>query len=237
MVSPVGTLWQGRVCGQDIVLLRCGMGATRALPAVTWLMQHFDVWGVISVGFAGALQPHLTTGDAVLITQVRAVRLNHEATPTAPLEVIEPDSALTHLATAAANDAALTCHTGMLLSSSDLVSQATDKQRLGQHSGALAVDMESYSIGRAATAQHLPFTVLRTIFDTSHEDLAVPVATWMTSDGALQPRRVVDYCAQHPCALLHLLRLWHKNHMAGKRLEYWLHHFLTLLSQHAHDSR
>jgi adenosylhomocysteine nucleosidase len=236
IVSPVGTLWQGRACGQDIALLRCGMGVTRALPAVTWLVQHVDVWGVISVGFAGALQPHLATGDAVLVTQVRVARPDHEPTPIRPLEVIEPDSALTHLSAVAANHAALTCHTGVLLSSSDLISQAVDKQHLGQRSGALAVDMESYSIGRVAAAQHLPFTVLRTIFDTSHENLAVHAATWMTSDGVLQPRRVLDYCVRHPYALLHLPRLWYKTHIAGKRLEHWLHHFLTLLSQYTHDS-
>jgi adenosylhomocysteine nucleosidase len=237
MVSAVGTLWQGRAGGQDIALLRCGMGAARALPAVTWLVQHVDVWGVISVGFAGALQPCLVTGDAVLVTQVRMTRPDHEGTPTRPLEIIEPDSAFTHLAAVAAHHAALTCHTGVLLSSSALVSQATDKQHLGQRSGALAVDMESYSIGQVAAAQHLPFTVLRTIFDTSHEDLVVPAETWMTSDGVLQPRRVLDYCVQHPYALLHLPRLWYKTRVAAKRLERWLHHFLTILSQHPHDSR
>lgn len=231
-VSPVGTLWQGRLCGQDIVLLRCGMGATRAVPAVMWLVQHFRVWGIISMGFAGGLQRHLATGDAVLVTQVRVVLPGHEATDGGRTEVIEPDSALTHLAAVAADHATLTSHTGILLSTTDLMAQAMDKRHLGERSGALAVDMESYSIGRIAAAQHLPFTVLRTIFDTSHEDLSVPAKTIMTSDGVLQPGRLLDYCAHHPRALLYLPRLWHKTRVAGKHLEGWIHHFLTLLNQH-----
>jgi nucleoside phosphorylase len=211
------------------------MGAARAVPAVTWLVQHFRVSSIISVGFAGGLQRHLATGDAILVTHIRGVGPDHETIHRSRTEVIEPNRALTHLTAVAADHAILASYPGILLSTPNLVAQAVDKQQLGQRSGALAVDMESYSIGRIAAAQHLPFTVLRTIFDTSQEDLPVPAETMMTPDGVLQPGRLLHYCAHHPRALLYLPRLWHKTRTAGKRLEQWLHHFLTLLSHHAHD--
>lgn len=228
--SPFGPLWQGRCCGQEVVLLRCGIGAA-AIPAVTWFTQHCQVWGVINVGFAGGLQPHLGTGNAVLVTQVCTTRTDSAMACLGHPTAIEPDSALTRLAAVAAEHAALCAHKGILLSTTELVLRAADKQGLGQRCGALAVDLESYHIGRIMAAQHLPFVVLRTIFDTSGDDLPAAVATFMTPAGVLQPGHILGYCARHPQALMHLLHLGYKARVAGKCLEAWLHHFLTLLSQ------
>lgn len=230
-VCAVGTLWQGRLYGQEVALLRCGMGAARATPAVTWLAYHCRLWGVISVGFAGGLQRPLITGDAILVAQVRAAHSDQAAALQVDTAAIEPDGGLARLASMAAAQAALARHTGMLLSAAELVPQAVDKQYLGQQSGALAIDMESYSIGCVAAAHHLPFMVLRTIFDTSDEDLSLPVGMFTTPDGMLQPMRLAAYCARHPRTLTQLPHLWHKARVAGRHLEVWLYHFFTLLRQ------
>jgi nucleoside phosphorylase len=210
------------------------MGAT-AIPAVTWFTQHCQVWGVLNVGFAGGLQPHLGTGNAVLVTQVHTTHTDSTMACLGHSAAIEPDSALTHLAAVAAERAALRRHAGILLSTTELVLPAADKQRLGQHSGALAVDLESYGIGCIVAAQHLPFVVLRTIFDTSGDDLPASVATFTTPTGVLQTRHILGYCARHPQTLMHLLYLGYKARVAGKCLEAWLQHFLTLLSQQPCD--
>ncbi|MEE9148175.1 MAG: hypothetical protein V3U27_12340 [Candidatus Tectomicrobia bacterium] len=228
-VSAAGTLWRGRLLDQEVALLRCGMGARRATSAVTWLTQHCCLWGVMSLGFAGGLQRHVATGDAVLAARVGSVSTDHMTSQNT--EVIEPDRTLARLAAAAAAQAALVGHRGMLLSAIALVPRAVDKQWLGQQSGALAVDMESYSIGRVAAVQRLPFVVLRTIFDTIAEDLLVPADACITPDGLLQPGRLTGYLARHPRLFLQVPRLWSQFRRAGKHLEVWLHHFLTMLSQ------
>ena len=52
--------------------------------------------------------------------------------------------------------AAVVSHTGTLLSTTTVVAQAAAKEELGQQSGALAVDMESYSVGQMAAQRHIP---------------------------------------------------------------------------------
>jgi hypothetical protein len=128
---------------------------------------------------------------------------------------------------------AVVSHTGTLLSATAVVGQASVKQELGQRSGALAVDMESYSIGQMAAQRHIPFVVLRTIFDTAHENLSLPVAACTTADGSLRPFRLLGCLARSPGLLLQLPHWWWASRMAGRHLQRWLQHFFLLLSQGA----
>jgi adenosylhomocysteine nucleosidase len=129
--------------------------------------------------------------------------------------------------------AAVVSHTGTLLSTTAVVAQAAAKQALGQHSGALAVDMESYSVGQMAAQSHVPFAVLRTIFDASHENMSLPVATCTTADGSLRPFRLVGCLACRPWLLLQLPHWWWASQVAGRHLQRWLQYFFLLLSQGA----
>ena len=129
--------------------------------------------------------------------------------------------------------AAVLSHAGVLLSTTSVMALAAVKQTLGQQSGALAVDMESYSIGQTATQMHIPFAVLRTIFDTSHENMSLPAATWTTADGSLQPLRLLGSLAGHPRLLLQLPHWWWVSQVAGRHLQRWLQQFFLLLGQGA----
>ena len=75
-VHETGTLWRGIWDNQHVALVRCGMGAQRATDAVTWLVQHCPLWGVVSVGFAGALHQQMATGDAMLVSQIQRLRFD-----------------------------------------------------------------------------------------------------------------------------------------------------------------
>jgi hypothetical protein len=129
--------------------------------------------------------------------------------------------------------AAVVSHTGTLLSAMAVVTQAAAKQALGQHSGALAVDMESYSVGQMAAQNHIPFAVLRTIFDASHENMSLPVAACTTAHGSLRPFRLVGCLACRPWLWPQLPRWWWASQVAGRHLQRWLQHFFLLLSQGA----
>ena len=231
--GTAGRLWQGVMHHQDVVLLQCGMGPERAAQAVLWLGQHYQLAGVLSVGFAGALQAELNPGDALLVTHVLAQDDVARAASLAAGGGIRPDARLAHIAAMAVAQAAVVSHTGTLLSTTAVVAQAAAKQALGQHSGALAVDMESYSVGQMAAQRHIPFAVLRMIFDTAHENISLPVATCTTADGSLRPLRLVGCLACRPWLLLQLPHWWWASQVAGRHLQRWLQHFFLLLSQGA----
>jgi adenosylhomocysteine nucleosidase len=232
--TPGGRLWQGVLYGQDTVLLRCGMGAARATCAATWLVQHYTLHGLLNIGFAGGLQASLATGDALLPEHILTV--SHVTSPLTPALTarISPDTCLAHLAAIAAEQAHLTQHRGTLVSVPEVLAHATTKQQLGQRLGALAVDMESYSIGQVAAAHILPFITIRTIFDTCEDDLPFQVGSFTSADGVVQPRRAWGYLVSHPGALLHIGPAWYRARRAGRALASWLHYFLPLLRHATH---
>jgi adenosylhomocysteine nucleosidase len=224
-----GRLWKGNLYGHEVVLLRCGMGAERAAQAMTWLLQSYRLAGAISVGFAGALHASLATGDAILPQHVVSGSANATGTFLPLSETIKPDARWTHIAARAATQAALVLHCGPLLSVAEVVLHAAGKAYLGQNSGALAVDMETYSIGRIATAHNVPFAVLRTIFDARDDTIPLQVKRFTTPEGEFQPARLMHYLLAQPRLLPQTLPLWRKARRAGSCLEQWLHHFFTLL--------
>ena len=231
--GTAGPVWQGVLHQQDVVLLQCGMGPERAAQAVLWLGQHYQLAGVLSVGFAGALQAELRPGDALLVTNICAQDDVACAASPAAGRGIRTDARLAHIAAMAVAQAAVVSHAGTLLSTTAVVAQAAVKQELGQHSGALAVDMESYSVGQMAAQRHIPFAVLRTIFDTAAETLSLPVTTCTTADGSLRPLRLVGCLACQPWLVLQLPHWWWASQVAGRHLQRWLQYFFLLLSQGA----
>src|SRR5712691_4672738 len=231
--GTAGLVWQGVLHYQDVVLLQCGMGPERAAQAVLWLGQHYQLAGVLSVGFAGGLQAELRPGDALLVTHILAQADVASAASLAAGSGIRPDARLAHIAAMAVAQAAIVSHTGTLLSTTAVVSQAAAKQDIGRRSGALAVDMESYSVGHVATQNHIPFAVLRTIFDTANETFSLPVTTCTTATGSVRPLRLFGCLACQPWLLARLPHRGWAAHVAGRHLQRLLQHFFLLLSQGA----
>jgi hypothetical protein len=207
------------------------MGPERATRAATWLVQHQPLNGLLSAGFAGGLQDGLATGAAIVPQQIRAWLSAAEIISASGDNLITADPRFAHLAALAARQAALTLRYGTLLSVATVLPDAAAKVAVGQRSGALAVDMESFSVGQVAATYALPFMPLRTIFDARHEVLSFPVPQLTTADGVVPPWRVLRYLAAHPQTLVHILPLWKKARRAGHCLAAWLYHFLTLLQQ------
>ena len=231
--GPAGRVWRGVLQQQAVVLLQCGMGPERAAHGVLWLGQHYQLVGVLSVGFVGGLQAALRPGEALLVTRIGVESDTAHPASRAAHSAIRPDARLSHIAAMAVAQAAVVSHTGPLLSTSTVIAQAAAKQALGQQAGALAVDMESYSIGQMAAQRHIPFAVLRTVFDAAHENMPLPVLACTTADGFVRPLPLVSYLACHPLLLGQLPHWWWASQVAGRHLQCWIEKFFLLLRQGA----
>lgn len=235
VVPEVGRLWRGRAGAQRVALCRCGMGAVRAAAALQWLVAHERLWGVISIGFAGGLQPELTTGDVVLADRIQAWPAC--AVPTSPVPegggaegmVVTPNARLASLAATAAQRAGLSRYQGLLLSHKTLVPGALDKHLLGRYTGALAVDMESYGIGSLAAAIGLPFISMRAILDPCDTALDLPPDGLTTHDGGLLLGGAALAMIRQPGRLKSLWTLWRLSRLTQRRLAAWLDHFFAIL--------
>lgn len=132
----------------ELRVLRTGMGPVRAQVAETRLRAE-PARAVAVAGLCGALDPALETGTLLVASELR--RDGGEALRLEPAPVCK---ALEHLGLAA--------RVGPLLSA-DHVVRGEERERLRQ-AGAVAVDMESAWLARAAGPR--PLAVLRVVFDT-----------------------------------------------------------------------
>lgn len=224
----VGRLWRGGAGAQEVVLLRCGMGARRAACATRWLLRHGRPAALLAAGFAGGLQPALAPGDAVLAEAFLTLPAG-----AAPPCCLHPAPHLARRVAEAAAAAALACHTGPLLSVPAPVSSAAAKRQLGQASGALAVDLETYAVARLACRHRVPFAALRVVFDACHEALPPAAARLPAADGGLAAGRLLAVALRHPSLLLALPRLGARARLAGRQLAAWVASTLAVLEEAA----
>ena len=143
----------GRVSGAT--LARCGMGPDRVRA---WLPQ-LDVLApdaIVVAGVAGGLDPTLRPGDVVVATEVRDAHgriVQHAAAPLV----------------AELRRMGLRVRTGPMHSCDHVVGGASERALLAA-TGAVAVDMESAAIVRAAGTT--PTAVVRVIVDTAYSPVA-----------------------------------------------------------------
>jgi hopanoid-associated phosphorylase len=148
--------------------------------------------GIVSFGFAGALDPSLVAGDCLLPETV--------LTTEGPAAVDSAwRAALLHMLPYA--------HGGVLAGVGRPVLSTADKSSLRASTGAGAVDMESDLVAQAARRNGLPFVVLRVIVDTAARSVPTCAVAALDTDGSLSLPALARSLAAHPSQLPALLSL------------------------------
>jgi len=146
-----------------------------------------------SVGVAAGLRADLRTGDVVIGTDV--VTAAGEAVGS-PCDAVLVDRLRRRLPDA---------RVGRIATVETPVTSPAAKARLAARTAALAVDMESGAVLRAATEAGLPAVVLRVVLDPA--DRAIPAAALAGGPGGGSPAAVAAALARRPWELPGLLRL------------------------------
>ena len=81
-----------------------------------------------------------------------------------------------------------------------LIEHASEKRRLHDHMGAVAVDMESHIAGRIASVHKIPFAICRTIIDAAHRDLPPAALVGLRHDGTPDVLAVSRSVARQPAS-------------------------------------
>lgn len=183
--------------GDERPLLRCAdMRLDRAASLAADLVAE-GVAGLVSFGVAGGLAENLVPGDLVLPEVVHATNGGSVKCDERWFEgafvLLRPQN------------------TGDLISSPVPVMTREDKRALQQSSGAVAVDMESFTIAEFARAAGVPFIALRVIIDTADQN--IPEAAL-----AGTPFQVAKKAVKRPGDIPGLLRLGRHMEVAKKTL-------------------
>ena len=170
-----------------------GMGARRAGVAVAVAEETSEMDAVISVGWAGALEDGLKTGDTRRAGMV-VDTLTGERFRTAFGE-----DGLTTLAT------------------SDRVADEREKARLAAAYGASMVDMEAATVARLARAHGVPFYCLKAISDDRSAHLP-DFSRFIAPHGQIRLRLFMMHSAVRPHTWRGLIRLGRHSARAAARM-------------------
>jgi adenosylhomocysteine nucleosidase len=190
ILAVTGLKREAEIAGGPGVVAVAGGGDAGALAARLDAL-HGDITGVISIGLAGALSPHLKVGEAVIADRILFGS-----------EIWRCDN-LWRVALAAKLPGA---HQGPLAGSTEIVEDAQSKAALYDVSGALAVDMESQVAARFAAARGLKLAALRVISDDASHVLPPAALVAMAPDGGIALGKVLWSVVKNPLQIPALIR-------------------------------
>ncbi|HET9753750.1 MAG TPA: hypothetical protein VFP52_12340, partial [Myxococcales bacterium] len=140
---------------------------------------------VVSCGFAGALSPSLRAGDLLVATAVRA-----------------PDGERLQAPELPASRALAQAARGEIACADRVLATPEEKRALGA-GGALAVDLESAQVARAAAEAGVPWLAVRAIVDDART--SPPPFAREAQAGFLRP--ALRHALRGPSAVLQLVKL------------------------------
>lgn len=181
--------------GEPPIVVATGANAGRARDAARTLLSR-GAGALASFGFAGGLDPTLEAGDLVLADRVIDPMGENTATDAAWRERLKEA-----LATVGP------VHVGAVAGSDEPVTGVAAKAALFAATEALAVDMESHGVARAAREHGVPFIVLRAIVDPARRAVPRAALAGIGEDGASRPLPLLLALLKEPRQLPGLVAL------------------------------
>jgi hopanoid-associated phosphorylase len=169
LVAVTGLRAEARLARDAGFSVVCAGGAPARTSAALDAALAAGAQGLVSFGIAGGLAPRLPSGSLVVARAVIAGDGTRFAT----------DPAWTDALAKAVDTVG-----GDVFGGVAIVASAAEKAALHARTGALAVDLESLAVARAAYRAGLPFIVLRAIADAAMRDLPPAALLPLTPDGA-----------------------------------------------------
>jgi len=183
-----------------LVVVQPGMGVENAFSAAMWLLEK----GVATLGcfgVSGGLNPQLKTGDVVFADAVLGEQ-DDEISLVWKKEGGHLDETFKCIAAKG-----LPVQWGPIISVQKPVLDVAGKRVLFDRTEALATDMETAAVARAANQSGIPFFAIRTICDPAN--VAVPEAVFQSVNEKGNPRLfyLLKRIIQKPSFISHLLRM------------------------------
>ncbi len=208
-------LYRGKLKSRDTLLVQTGMGKERAENATQFVLDRYPVTAIISLGFAGALNPELRIGDLVVCATLHGQPGSGQEEK--KLEPLAPDAKLLSLASQGPGDRTTRFRPGIGVTVLQLNSSTQKMQGLSENFHADIVDMESYWIARIASAWRIPFIAIRSISDNIQSSVQ-PFDRILAPDGELLWKKAVLCFLLHPWYLLNVFTLYRNTRPAKRNL-------------------
>jgi hopanoid-associated phosphorylase len=187
----VGMTREAKILGDGAQVLVGGGDMARLAERLEALLGQGGISGLVSFGLCGALDPALKVGDLVLGESVADPAVFYDA-----------DRAWAGRLAAALP--AATC--GRFASAEKPVGAVEEKAALRSATGALAVDLESFTVARLARDFGVPFAVIRAVSDDARHALPHAATVGLGADGRPAVGKVLASLRDHPWQIGALIR-------------------------------
>lgn len=150
----------GTLAGRDIIIVKTGVGSKNAKSSVNSMLQRLMPRLVLTIGAAGAIDPHLNVGDIIVAKSI--ILQNGTAIPCHDI--------MTQQAVSILSSKGFSARVGAILAVDGFIHQTTQKAKLFGKFGASVIDMESGAIAQKIHAAEIPFLDVRIVSDTARSD-------------------------------------------------------------------
>ena len=174
---------------RPVVLAIAGAGVENSYRAAQLLVREFAPNGLVSLGFAGALEASIKPG-ALIVADAVIDSVSAERFHCRQDLLVVPNA-----------------HHGALVSVPEVAASAEEKRSLGARWRAMAVDMESAGIARAAVEAGLPFAAVRSITDGSNQSFAIDFQRCRSEHGGLSYWKIIWEALKSPKGIQDLIQL------------------------------
>ena len=212
--------WAGKWEGTRIVLVRTGVGQNFALKALEKVLNQVNPSLILSIGYAGGLDPKLKVGDVVFSDHVLRVDRALNDVGSYRIEIKKADFF-----------EKLTCpekivvHKGKLITADQVIGDPAVKKKLGSRYNALAVDMETAALVAHAVEKNITIFPIRAISDTAEQSL-VDVSSFISGDGEVSKLQTGWYAVTHPYTIKNFISLHRQSQLATLNLTEFVGFFI-----------
>ncbi len=210
---PTGNALVGEWQGVPIVLVRSGMGRDRARRALVEVAERYDLKEIISIGYAGALDPSLEVGDLIVADKVIKMDSSH------PDEGVKSYSLNKEIFNSTA-----ALRGRILLTVDHVAATPQEKKNLREKYSAVAVDMETSALAEEAQARNIPFISVRAITDTAVQEL-IDCSYLVEEDGEVSKLKAGWHVLTHPGDLKGMIDLGQHAKIATANLTEFLRQY------------
>jgi hopanoid-associated phosphorylase len=191
MIVVVGMAFEARIAAGLGVPVICG-GDGRNLATSLARAMAAGCGGLISFGVAGGLAPDLKPGTCVIGSAILDDEGQQEtdARWASRLLKIIPDAV----------------H-GPIVGVREPIAHASAKRDLHKQTGAIAVDMESQVVARAAARHGVPLAAIRVVVDPVERTIPRSALAGARPDGTIDPLAVMRSLIRYPRDLAGLIRM------------------------------
>ncbi|MBR3159917.1 MAG: 5'-methylthioadenosine/adenosylhomocysteine nucleosidase [Atopobiaceae bacterium] len=178
----------GKLAGAEVVVVRSGIGKVNAALCTQALIDLYAPAFIVNTGIGGSLDSGISIGDIVVSANlvqhdVDVTELGYQLGEIPGCDDLgfPADERCVSAALEAARDLGFTATSGRIVSGDQFISSEDTKQRLASSFSGLCCEMEGAAIAQVATANDIPFVVIRTISDngdpTQYADFGEYAAT------------------------------------------------------------